>query len=99
MKLEKKLKDSHGEIIVRVMTNLESRQKNDGEYIAEIIAQGCVIGFYVLRSVDDTQWIAELHEVHDRLTAIELDEGSLKDALYWGREIADAVIAFNWEES
>ena len=94
MILEKRLSDTNGEIIVRAMNDLEGRQIESGINIAEIVTQGCVIAFYELRLVDKTDWLAELHEVHDRLTTIEIDEGNLERALYWGRKIANTIVDF-----
>lgn len=93
--LEKRLSDTNGEIIVRAMNDLEGRQIESGINIAEIVTQGCVLAFYELRLIDKSEWFAELHEVHDRLTTVVLDEESLQTALYWGRKIANTIIDFS----
>lgn len=94
MKIEKRLQDSHGEIIIRPMVDLETRDIRSGVNVAEIVAQGCVLAFYELRLVDKTNWVCELHEVSDRLTKVEVDDENLRQMLYWGRKVANTIVDF-----
>jgi hypothetical protein len=94
VKLEKRFQDDNGQIIVRSMTDIEGRLNEEDMPIAEMITQGCTIGFWTTRLMDKTQWIAEFREVHDRLTTIKIEGENLTRSLYWGRRIADTIIDF-----
>lgn len=95
IELSKKIEDRNGEVVVRSMLkDIEAVVKEDGIIVAEMVTQGCVVGFWDARLVDGTQWMAEFHEVHDRLTSLNIEPENLSGALYWGRRIADTLIDF-----
>ena len=98
MMLQKEIEDKNGKIIVRVMNNLEGAEKTSISNVAEMVTQGCVIGFWEVRLIDNTQWQAEFREVHDRLTSVKIEAENLINALYWGRRIADTVVDFYFNE-
>ena len=93
MKIEinKKIKDKNGEIIIRAMEIQEAGEK-DGTAIAEIVTQGCVICFWICREVDGCYYMAELNEVYDRLTSVEIEPENLLEAIRTGRKIANVII-------
>ena len=93
MFLTKKIEDKNGEIIVRMIDSIEGAEK-EGLSIVEMVTQGCVIGFWVARFVDNSYFVAEFTEVHDRLTAVEIEQENLFKAISCGRKLADVIVDF-----
>jgi len=93
MKIEliKTIGEGKDKIVIRAMEIKEGDEK-DGTYLVEMITKGCVICFWRARKVDGCYFLAELNEVHDRLTSVEIDKETLFEAISIGRKIADVII-------
>lgn len=87
MKLEKRFKD--GALLMAHGWNIENPRTNN---IVELIVNGAVICFWVVRMCDDEQ-IAEIQVVHSRLT--NSTDSNIMDKLKEGQRMADALLVLN----
>lgn len=90
MKLEKRIKNSSGDLLIRGTSYPEN--------IVEILHlyngdSGCVIAFFEKRECDDT-YIAELKSVHSRIAETIYDDAEiLLQAIKYGQKLADLILA------
>lgn len=66
--------------------------------IVEIMGDGYVIAAYALRTVDHEP-MAELREIHDRLTKENIEPETMMEALRYGRKIADLAVEVKGSEA
>ncbi len=98
--MKKTFENESGNLLVRAM---EGTLIAEGSNIVEMLHLydknkiGCVVGFWVLRYVDHSYFLAEFNEVHDRMTTSNIDSEVLMDALKFGRRLADLLIDVNQE--
>jgi hypothetical protein len=99
IKLEKRIKNSSGDILIRQYKQTEDSEYYEGMPIIEALnlynknKSGCVIVFWELRKCDGS-WILEAHEIHDRLTETKFDEGVLEEMFYFGRKLSNVFTDF-----
>jgi len=91
--MKKTFRNSSGNILVRSSSGeLGSCGIVELLHLWDDNKSGCVIGAFVKRKADGVD-IAEFHEVHDRLTSIEIDSDEIiMEAIRYGRKLAEVIL-------
>ena len=97
-KIEKKLRNKDGDILIRLSPSSEGRECYDGMPVVEALCLNSGDACYVVVTWElrkaDNDWIIEAHECCDRLTETCFDDGVMEQTFYWGRKMANLALDF-----